>query len=110
MSTVDTSNVTPDSALSAKASLYAPSLEAVAPNITTLVDSVRNPGESWTDALLRSFPFLTLSANQQTQLTELLNRAEQNLPPLAIPNPTEQIRNIVLYGSLALFVWKLLKA
>lgn len=108
MATFDTNqNTVTDAQLSAKSSLYAPDLEAVAPNITTLIDDVRTTGESWVSALQRSMPFLILTEQQKTQLAALIDRAANNLPPLNIASPSEQIRTFVLYGSLALFVYKL---
>lgn len=61
---------------------FAMSLEAMAPNVTTLVDENRSPGENWYDALARLLPVLA-STYQQKQLLEVqVERARQGLPPL----------------------------
>jgi hypothetical protein len=108
MTTFNTvNNTVVDASLSASNSLYAPDLETIAPNITKLVDSVRTAGESWVDALQRSIPFLVLTDSQKTQLASVIDRASNNLPPLNIQTPTEKMRLIVLYGTVAVFAWKL---
>ncbi len=61
---------------------YALSLEAMAPNVTSLVEENRSTGESWYDALARLLPVLA-STYQQKQLLEVqVDRARQGLPPL----------------------------
>ncbi len=61
---------------------YALSLEAMAPNVTSLVNETRESGENWYDALARLLPVLA-STHQQKQLLEVqVQRAKQGLPPL----------------------------
>lgn len=59
------------------------SLEAIAPNITTIAEQQRMPSESWMDAVLRMLPALTATWQQKQLLEVQIERAKQGLPPLS---------------------------
>lgn len=61
---------------------YAVTLEQIAPNINTLVQEERAPGESWIDSLARLVPSILASDAQRRLLNVNIDRARQGLPPL----------------------------
>jgi len=93
----------------ASKSLYAKSLESVAPNITQLIDAVQTPGESWVNALERAMPYLSLTDTQKSQVTKIADAALNNLPAPNFVPPAEQLQTIMLYGSIALMIWRFVK-
>ena len=91
-------------------------LEDAAPGVTTAVAQAQKPGESWTDALVRILPNLTMGI-QQLQLMQInVDRARKGLPPVDAqaysgayvnvgldPN-TQRLVTYAGIGLLALFV------
>lgn len=61
---------------------YRQSLEAIAPNITTIAEEQRMPSESWADAVVRILPALAATWQQKQLLQVQVERAKQGLPPL----------------------------
>jgi hypothetical protein len=95
---------------------YKVALEDAAPGVTTAVAQAQKPGESWTDALVRILPNLTMGI-QQLQLMQInVDRAKKGLPPVDAqaysgayvnvgldPN-TQRLVTYAGLGLLALFV------
>ncbi len=61
---------------------YSTQLEAALPNITQMVESQGQPGESWLDTLTRMLPGLVATYQQKQILGVQMDRARQGLPPL----------------------------
>jgi len=107
---------TPDLSTFAIPAAYKVALEGAAPGVTTAVADAQKPGESWTDALVRILPNLTMGI-QQLQLMQInVDRAKKGLPPVDAqaysgayvnvgldPN-TQRLVTYAGLGLLALFV------
>lgn len=107
---------TPDLSTFAIPAAYKVALEDAAPGVTTAVADAQKPGESWTDALVRILPNLTMGI-QQLQLMQInVDRAKKGLPPVDAqaysgayvnvgldPN-TQRLVTYAGLGLLALFV------
>jgi hypothetical protein len=107
---------TPDLSTSVIPVDYKVALEQAAPGVTTAIAQAQNPGENWTDALVRIIPNLTMGI-QQIQLMQInTDRARKGLPPLDAraysgayvnvgldPN-TQRLVTYAGLGILALFV------
>lgn len=61
---------------------FAASLEAIAPNITTLIDDTQAQGESWIDTLARLGTAIVATQQQRELLQVQVERARNGLPPL----------------------------
>ena len=61
---------------------YASALNTIAPNTTDIIQQQQQPGESWTQTLLRTLPALAATYEQKQLLDEQVSRAKQGLPPL----------------------------
>ena len=99
---------------------YTIALEAVAPNVTQLVEETRSPGESWIDSLARLLPVLAATDQQRKILQIQTERARQGLPPLdasqygvgvnvGLSSDTKQLMGYALAGVALLVVPMLLK-
>lgn len=63
---------------------WAESLETLAPNVTTLVQSQQDGAEPWYDALARLLPALAATYQQKQLLSVQVDRARAGLPPLDV--------------------------
>jgi len=63
---------------------YAASLEQLAPNINSLVESTQGPNESWVDSLARLLPVVASTYQQKQLLDTQVQRARAGLPPLDV--------------------------
>lgn len=89
---------------------FALSLETIAPNVTTLVDSQREGGESWFDTLARLLPSIVATDQQRRLLNIQTERAKQGLPPLDTSQYgvgvrvglSEDSKQLLIYGGVAL--------
>lgn len=109
MPTLTTNDVKNDIANTVDQSGYGTSLENTAPNVTSLIESVRVNGETWFAALKRSLPFMNATHQQTSDLQSIIARAESGLPPINIPTPTESIKNLVMYLSLGAVLYRIVK-
>ena len=92
-------------------SVYASSLENIAPGTTSVVSSSQAPGESWIDTLQRVLPALVTGYQQKQLLDVQIQRAKAGLPPLNVSEyaPGVQVgvdsstqRLLMMGGALAL--------
>jgi hypothetical protein len=97
-------------------SIYTSSLEEVAPGITGIVASTQNPGESWTDALVKVLPAIAATVQQKQLLQVQVDRAKAGLPPLDVSQYTPGVnvglskdtQQLLIYGGIAAIVAVLL--
>lgn len=94
---------------------YAQSLESIAPNVNSLIEETRTPGESWIDSLARLLPVLATTEQQRQLLKIQTQRAAQGLPPLdasqygvgvnvGLSSDTKQLLGYALAGGALLFL------
>jgi hypothetical protein len=69
---------------------YKPELEALAPGICAMVDSVRIVREAWYVTLQRMMPFVNATSEQKIGLIALAKRAASGLPPVGYVAPEPQ--------------------
>lgn len=93
--------------------VYSDAVETVAPGITGIIASNREPGESWTDTLQRLLPILATTYQQKQLLDVQVDRARSGLPPLdaSMYAPGVQVglssdttKTLLMFGGAALAV------
>lgn len=89
---------------------YSDSLNAVAPNTTTVIAQTAVPGESWFDTLARALPLVAATYQQKEILGVQMDRAKAGLPPLNMSQYAAGVNvglspdtsKLLLYGALGI--------
>lgn len=87
---------------------YRSSLEAIAPNVTTIAEQQRMQGESWTDAIARLLPVLAATWQQKQLLSVQVERAKQGLPPLDANQIAAGVNVGIAPDTQKLLIWGML--
>ena len=96
---------------------FIPEIEKAAPGIVEIANNIAVAGESWIDAIARAMTTVAMAESQRQILKAQLERARQGLPPLKTSEYapainvglSDQTRNLLIYGGIALAAVLLLR-